>query len=63
MYDVTKYLDSHPGGSEVMMEVMGKYADDMFEDIGHSQDARNVMKQFLKGPLKVCGDRATWIPV
>ena len=22
VYDVTKYLDSHPGGAEVMMEVM-----------------------------------------
>ena len=52
VYDVTKYLDSHPGGAEVMMEVMGKYADDMFEDIGHSTEARKVMAQFLKGPLK-----------
>ena len=27
-------LDSHPGGLEVMMEVMGKYADGMLEGIG-----------------------------
>ena len=53
VYDVTEYLEQHPGGSEVMMEVMGKYADDMFEDIGHSTEARHVMKKYLKGPLKV----------
>ena len=58
MYDVTKYLDSHPGGSEVMMEVMGKYADDMFEDIGHSSEARKVMAQFLKASAAAVRARA-----
>ena len=52
VYDVTKYLDEHPGGDAVLLELAGKYADDMFEDIGHSTEARKVMAQFLKGPLK-----------
>ena len=25
VYDVTKYLDEHPGGAEVMLEVGGKH--------------------------------------
>ena len=52
VYDVTKYLDDHPGGSEVVMEHAGKDADEMFEDIGHSSEARNIMAGFLIGTLK-----------
>jgi cytochrome-b5 reductase len=48
-----RYLDDHPGGKEVMMDLAGKNADEMFEDIGHSQEARKIMKTFLKGDLKV----------
>jgi len=49
----SRYLDDHPGGKEVMMDLAGKNADEMFEDIGHSQEARKIMKTFLKGDLKV----------
>ncbi|CAM9675209.1 unnamed protein product [Choristocarpus tenellus] len=52
IYDVTKYLDDHPGGVEVMLEVGGEDATNMFEDIGHSQDARTEMKKFQIGTLK-----------
>ena len=52
VYNVTPYLDDHPGGSEVILELAGKYADDMFEDIGHSQEARTQLKEFLVGPLE-----------
>ncbi|KAH8058241.1 hypothetical protein JL722_6096 [Aureococcus anophagefferens] len=51
VYDVTKYLEDHPGGSEVICELAGKYADDMFEDIGHSNEARKQLKEFLVGVL------------
>ena len=53
VYDITKYLNDHPGGSEIMLEFAGKSADDMFEDIGHSSEARNTMKKYLIGKLKV----------
>jgi cytochrome b5 len=49
---VTKYLDDHPGGAEVMMEFAGKDADNMFEDIGHSKEARNTMQKWIIGKLK-----------
>ena len=53
MYDVTTYLDDHPGGAEVMLDVGGKDADEFFEDIGHSNDARDELKKHLIGTLKL----------
>merc|ERR1711879_1137230 len=40
VYDVTKFLDEHPGGEEVLIETAGKDASEAFEDVGHSTDAR-----------------------
>ena len=57
MYDVTKYLDDHPGGAEVMLDVAGQNADEFFEDIGHSKDAREELKKYLIGTFKL--DEAT----
>eukprot|EP00567_Pseudictyota_dubia_P012303 CAMPEP_0197442446 /NCGR_PEP_ID=MMETSP1175-20131217/8463_1 /TAXON_ID=1003142 /ORGANISM="Triceratium dubium, Strain CCMP147" /LENGTH=136 /DNA_ID=CAMNT_0042972923 /DNA_START=100 /DNA_END=510 /DNA_ORIENTATION=- len=53
VYDVTKYLDDHPGGAEVMLDVGGKDADEFFEDIGHSNDARDELKKHQIGVLKL----------
>ena len=53
MYDVTSYLEEHPGGPEIIMEFAGKEADDMFEDIGHSNEARQAQKKLLIGSVKV----------
>lgn len=53
MYDITKYLDDHPGGAEVMLDVSGKDADEFFEDIGHSNDAREELKKHQIGVLKL----------
>mmetsp|Transcript_16589 Transcript_16589/g.15934 ORF Transcript_16589/g.15934 Transcript_16589/m.15934 type:complete len:149 (+) Transcript_16589:135-581(+) len=53
VYDVTKYLSDHPGGPEIMLEFAGKDADDMYEDIGHSNEARKTMKKYLIGHLEV----------
>ena len=57
MYDVTKYLDDHPGGAEVMLDVAGQNADEFFEDIGHSKEAREELKKHLIGTFKI--DAAT----
>jgi len=43
VYDVTKYLDDHPGGSEIIVEYAGKDATDMFEDIGHSSEVHIIL--------------------
>jgi len=57
VYDVTKYLDDHPGGAEVLLDVAGQDADEFFEDIGHSNDAREELKKYLVGSFKM--DEAT----
>ncbi|XP_078180121.1 cytochrome b5 [Carex rostrata] len=51
VYDVTSYLDDHPGGADVMIETTGKDATEEFEDAGHSKDARNQMKDYCIGEL------------
>lgn len=53
VYDVTHYLDDHPGGAEVMLDVSGQNANEFFEDIGHSQEARNELKKYLVGTYKM----------
>mmetsp|Transcript_15837 Transcript_15837/g.41637 ORF Transcript_15837/g.41637 Transcript_15837/m.41637 type:complete len:206 (-) Transcript_15837:635-1252(-) len=53
VYNVSEYLDDHPGGAEVMLDVAGKDADTMFEDIGHSKQARKTLEKFLIGVLEV----------
>ncbi|KAJ1845125.1 hypothetical protein LPJ73_004954 [Coemansia sp. RSA 2703] len=52
VYDVTKFLDEHPGGEEVILEVAGLDATDAFEDIGHSEDARELLKDYFVGNLQ-----------
>lgn len=56
VYDVTSYLDDHPGGAEVLMDCAGADADEFFEDIGHSSDARNELKKLLVGTLKLTAE-------
>ncbi|XP_022097650.1 cytochrome b5-like isoform X2 [Acanthaster planci] len=51
VYDVTKFLDDHPGGEEVLLEQGGANATESFEDVGHSSDARELMKDYLIGDL------------
>jgi cytochrome b involved in lipid metabolism len=58
VYNVTNYLESHPGGPEIIMEFAGKNGDDMFEDIGHSKEARAKMTEYLIGTLKDDGSSA-----
>mmetsp|Transcript_14905 Transcript_14905/g.17952 ORF Transcript_14905/g.17952 Transcript_14905/m.17952 type:complete len:137 (-) Transcript_14905:257-667(-) len=53
VYDITKYLDDHPGGAEVMLDVAGQDADEFFEDIGHSNDARDELKKHYIGEFKM----------
>jgi cytochrome b involved in lipid metabolism len=50
---VTSYLDDHPGGAEVILDVSGKDADEFFEDIGHSNDAREELAKHCIGVLKL----------
>ncbi|XP_039619265.1 cytochrome b5 [Erpetoichthys calabaricus] len=51
VYDVTHFLDEHPGGEEVLLEQAGGDATESFEDVGHSSDAREMLKQHYIGEL------------
>ena len=51
VYDVTKFMEEHPGGEEVLLEMAGKEATEAFEDVGHSVDARDLMKQHYIGDI------------
>lgn len=51
VYDVSKFLDEHPGGEEVLLEQGGKDATENFEDVGHSTDARDLLPEYLIGEL------------
>ncbi|XP_053697165.1 cytochrome b5-like isoform X2 [Sabethes cyaneus] len=51
VYDVTEFQNEHPGGEEVLFESAGKDATNEFNDVGHSTDAKQQMKQFLVGEI------------
>ena len=41
----------HPGGEEILIEHAGQDSTEPFEDVGHSTDARDMMKEYLIGEL------------
>jgi len=52
VYAVSSFVDEHPGGEEVLMDVGGQDATDSFEDVGHSDEAREILEPLLVGTLK-----------
>lgn len=52
VYDVSKFIDEHPGGEEVVVDVAGTDATEAFDDIGHSDDAHEILKGLLIGKLE-----------
>merc|ERR1712137_384831 len=51
VYDITKFLEEHPGGEEVLLEQAGNDSTESFEDVGHSTDARELMRDYFIGVL------------
>ncbi|KAL9603841.1 MAG: hypothetical protein Q9219_000950 [cf. Caloplaca sp. 3 TL-2023] len=52
VYDATSFVDEHPGGEEVLLDVGGQDATEAFEDVGHSDEARTILEGLLAGDLK-----------
>lgn len=67
VYDITKFQDEvskqtirkchlfislqHPGGEEVLIDEGAKDATGPFEDVGHSEDARDILKKYYIGDV------------
>ncbi|KAJ0176287.1 hypothetical protein K1T71_008461 [Dendrolimus kikuchii] len=48
---MTVYISGHPGGPDSLLDVAGKDGTQPFEDVGHSEDARIMMKKYKIGTL------------
>ncbi|GAB1197259.1 hypothetical protein APSETT444_006552 [Aspergillus pseudonomiae] len=59
VFDITNYLQDHPGGAEVLIDTAGTDATEAFEDVGHSEDSVEIMQEFLIGTLK---DAKEYVP-
>ncbi|KAG0489292.1 hypothetical protein HPP92_008103 [Vanilla planifolia] len=51
VYDVTRFMEDHPGGDEVLLAVTGKDASNDFEDVGHSSTAKAMMEEYYVGEI------------
>lgn len=51
VYDVTSFLEQHPGGMSVIVEFAGGDATTAFEDMGHSDEARALLDGLKVGKL------------
>lgn len=52
VYNVTKFIDEHPGGIEVLKENAGKDASTAFANAGHSSEAKKQLATLAIGKLK-----------
>ncbi|KAL2809677.1 cytochrome b5-like heme/steroid binding domain-containing protein [Aspergillus granulosus] len=52
VYDCSTFVDEHPGGEEVLLDVAGQDGTEAFEDVGHSDEAREILEGLLVGSLK-----------
>uniref|UniRef100_A0A914GYX3 Cytochrome b5 n=1 Tax=Globodera rostochiensis TaxID=31243 RepID=A0A914GYX3_GLORO len=51
VYDVTKFLMEHPGGEDVLLQWAGSDATEVFNDVGHSNDAKELTEEYLVGEV------------
>ncbi|KAF9350416.1 hypothetical protein BGX26_011407 [Mortierella sp. AD094] len=52
VYDCTDFIDEHPGGEEVLLDEAAKDATEAFEDVGHSEEARELLVKMYVGEFK-----------
>ncbi|KAH6611625.1 hypothetical protein Trco_001645 [Trichoderma cornu-damae] len=52
VYDVSKYVRDHPGGADVLIDVAGTDATTAYEEVGHSEEADEILKGYLIGTVK-----------
>ena len=52
VYDVTMFLEEHPGGSDILIETAGTDVTNQFEEMLHSKIARQQTTQFHIGDIE-----------
>merc|ERR1712115_375885 len=52
VYDITSFIDDHPGGDEVLKDTAGRDATTEFDDVGHSVEAVEMMEKYYIGELE-----------
>ena len=45
-------LLKYSGGEEVLLDVAGEDSTEAFEDVGHSDEAREILEGYLVGTIK-----------
>ncbi|EFY89032.1 cytochrome b5 reductase, putative [Metarhizium acridum CQMa 102] len=50
--DVTKHVRDHPGGADVLLDVAGNDATVAYDEVGHSEDADELLKAYVVGTAK-----------
>jgi len=51
VYDVSKFIEQHPGGQAVLIDQGGFDATEAFEEVGHSDFALEILKTYQIGVL------------
>ena len=51
VYDLTEFIEYHPGGYEIMLEYGGTDATNAFIEKPHTIDAINMLEKYLIGEL------------
>lgn len=51
VFDVTEFLEMHPGGKDVILDFIGTDATVPYEEAKHSKDAREMLQDFKIGEL------------
>lgn len=51
VYDVSSFVENHPGSSEMILDHAGKDCTKEFQDVGHSSEACKELKSMKIGEL------------
>uniref|UniRef100_A0A1J3E3J2 Cytochrome B5 isoform C n=1 Tax=Noccaea caerulescens TaxID=107243 RepID=A0A1J3E3J2_NOCCA len=51
VYDISTFMDEHPGGDNVLLAVTGKDASTDYDDVKHSNEAKETMKKYCIGDI------------
>ncbi|XBW38700.1 hypothetical protein QEN19_004288 [Hanseniaspora menglaensis] len=57
VYDVSEFVNEHPGGDEIIIEFFGQDCTQDFEDIGHSPDAQKTLQKLYVGDVDTTSEK------